>query len=152
VILSLVMEQERVRPFQIPPFKAYNFSDDCSTIGTQASLEARVKELEAYNLAQKQKLAALMQRNEFLELFLAKDQTQRDDFKKFFKARIVAENEFLRTAVSRFSPFDSIHVSHVAHLEAVNLSQAFELEDRERQISALLEQVQTLERGLLDSS
>lgn len=43
--------------------------------------------------------------------------TQQDDFKKFYKAKLIAENAYLRELVSRFSPFDDIHITEIAQLK-----------------------------------
>lgn len=56
----------------------------------------------------------------FLDKYLAQKGGSRADFKKFYKARLLAENEWLRKIVQRFSPFDQIHISEIGQLKATN--------------------------------
>lgn len=45
-----------------------------------------------------------------MDKFMKNNGSQNEDFKKFYKSKLIAENAYLRDLVTRFSPFDDIHI------------------------------------------
>ena len=74
-------------------------------------------ELEEQLLTQKQKVLTQQLKIEYLEAYLKLDEQQRLNFGKFFKTRVIAENEWLKSIASRFSPFEQIHLTEICELK-----------------------------------
>lgn len=53
----------------------------------------------------------------FLEKYLQSKQTEATDFKKFYKTKLMAENTYLKSIVTRLSPFEDIMIQEVANLK-----------------------------------
>ena len=78
----------------------------------------------------------------FLDKFIGQKESSRADFKKFYKARLLAENEWLRKIVHRFSPFDQIHISEISQLKSTNEKLVSNLHEKEQEALANLEILQ----------
>ena len=46
----------------------------------------------------------------FLEKYLQSKTTEATDFKKFYKTKLMAENTYLKSIVTRLSPFEDIMI------------------------------------------
>ena len=62
----------------------------------------------------------------FLEKYLKQNSAANQNFKKFYKTRLIAENAYLKSIIPKFSPFDEIMTTEITFLK----SEKFELVER----------------------
>lgn len=86
----------------------------------------------------------------FLEKFVTQKQLEHGDFKKFYKTRIMTENEWLRNIVQRFSPFEQIHIAEISQLKAAKERLVASMHEKDVEIMDNLGTLQQLENVVVN--